>query len=1108
MKITKKLLAVILSALILVGAMPVVAVSAAEEFEADGFKYTTNDASATVTGYTGDATDIVIPAQLGGLPVETIGNSAFEGKEITSVTLPEGLKVIENDAFRDCKNLTGIVIPDTVKNVNGYAFSDCTALKTIELSSSLEYIGPAAFKATAVESVEIPKSLDKGDYNYTTTNYEFNGETISVNNGPFGLCDNLKTVTFEEGTTQIAEELFIGCTGLEEITLPETITVIESSAFEKCIRLKKIVIPENVTEIQSYAFGNCISLKDVTLNTNLTYLGNSAFRGTAIESIEIPRSLDKANYSYSTTNYSFNGQSYSVNDGPFALCENLKTVTFQKGTNQIAEKLFAGCTGLEEITIPDTVTAIETSAFEDCVRLKAIVIPDYVTSIGQSAFDTCASLEDIKLGASVNSIDVYAFANTPVKSVNIPASLDKGGMSYSTYNYTFNGTKYSFLPGPFVGCENLKTVTFEKGTDEISENLFAGCVGLEEIVIPEGVVEIEEAAFNGAVRLNKVILPSTLEKIGSEAFQNCSSIESFTVPETVTSVGKNAFRWCDNMTSFQVKNDDATLGEGVLADAHDLTDVKLPANLKVVSKYLFENAKSLEKVTIPATVEKIENYAFMGASSLDEAVIPEGVKEIGEEVFKNCTSLKSVNVPYSTDKLGAGAFYGCESLTDVKFEDYSIKTINENTFAECYALKEIKLPKGLQEIKGNAFVNCIELFDVTIPESVETIAAKILSYPGKTTIYSQTGSVVETYALDGGFKFVDAVTEIETIRLKDGATKLILEEDTVYKLDLDINPVDANECIKLTSSNDTVVKADGMELTTNWRNETVEIKAETLSGAVLTFEAYVRGIDTLRFVEGCEYQTQYATGDEFNPDGIRIEAVYSDGTAVEIQGFTFEGFDSSEVGKSKVFVKWTDDKGEMYEYYFYVEIIGYEPPKFQSQKDETTQIVVEAVTNATLSVVEITEKFMFDEVNLKLSGETVSKFFDITLVEDGVAVQPDGTVTVKIPCDDETAKVYRFEDDGTLTDMKAEFVDGFMVFTTEHFSYYVLASSKAQSLFDLGDANKDGKLNIRDATIIQKYLAKMVTLDEEAISLSDFDQNGKVNVKDATAIQKKLAGII
>lgn len=62
--------------------------------------------------------------------------------------------------------------------------------------------------------------------------------------------------------------------------------------------------------------------------------------------------------------------------------------------------------------------------------------------------------------------------------------------------------------------------------------------------------------------------------------------------------------------------------------------------------------------------------------------------------------------------------------------------------------------------------------------------------------------------------------------------------------------------------------------------------------------------------------------------------------------------------------------------------------------------------------------------------------------------------------------------------------------------------------FELGDVNMDSKLNIRDATLIQKSIAKMVALDDIQTLLADFNSDGKVNVKDATAIQKTIAGLI
>ncbi len=60
----------------------------------------------------------------------------------------------------------------------------------------------------------------------------------------------------------------------------------------------------------------------------------------------------------------------------------------------------------------------------------------------------------------------------------------------------------------------------------------------------------------------------------------------------------------------------------------------------------------------------------------------------------------------------------------------------------------------------------------------------------------------------------------------------------------------------------------------------------------------------------------------------------------------------------------------------------------------------------------------------------------------------------------------------------------------------------------LGDANCDGKVNIKDATEIQKHIAGLVTLSETGLILADVDSNIAVNIKDATAIQKYLAGMV
>lgn len=62
--------------------------------------------------------------------------------------------------------------------------------------------------------------------------------------------------------------------------------------------------------------------------------------------------------------------------------------------------------------------------------------------------------------------------------------------------------------------------------------------------------------------------------------------------------------------------------------------------------------------------------------------------------------------------------------------------------------------------------------------------------------------------------------------------------------------------------------------------------------------------------------------------------------------------------------------------------------------------------------------------------------------------------------------------------------------------------------FLLGDANLDEKINIKDATIIQKYAASLETLSDIQLITADANGDEKVNVKDATAIQKYVAGMV
>lgn len=109
---------------------------------------------------------------------------------LTSVHLPDGLRVISRSAFEDCSSLEEIVIPESVEKIEECVFSGCTSLRTVSL----------------------PKS-------------------VKMSWGTFSGCTSLKEITIPEGVEKIGDYMFENCTSLEKITIPEGVTSIGSYTF-------------------------------------------------------------------------------------------------------------------------------------------------------------------------------------------------------------------------------------------------------------------------------------------------------------------------------------------------------------------------------------------------------------------------------------------------------------------------------------------------------------------------------------------------------------------------------------------------------------------------------------------------------------------------------------------------------------------------------------------------------------------------------------------------------------------------------------------------------------------------------------------------------------
>jgi len=210
---------------------------------ATGLDYAATNGAVAITGYSvGDAA-VAIPSVINGLPVTSVGSRAFYGSGLTSVTIPDSVTSIGNEAFSNCANLTSVTIPDSVTSIGQHAFSDCSGLTSVTIPDSVTSLGQRAFyNCSGLTSVTIG-----------------NGVT-SIGGAAFSSCASLTSITIPNGVTSLGSSAFSDCTGLTNATIGNGVVFIGDFVFLRCTGLTSVVIGNGVTGIAASAFAGCYNL--------------------------------------------------------------------------------------------------------------------------------------------------------------------------------------------------------------------------------------------------------------------------------------------------------------------------------------------------------------------------------------------------------------------------------------------------------------------------------------------------------------------------------------------------------------------------------------------------------------------------------------------------------------------------------------------------------------------------------------------------------------------------------------------------------------------------------------------------------------------------------
>ncbi len=374
--------------------------------------------SAQITSFTmGDKVEVIPNGLCKGMSrlttiplsanIRSIGNEAFAGTGITSITIPENMK---NVGYRICdgtplssvvwnavsahgsepflgvtEQITSFVLGDKVTYIPDYLCSSMNKLTSIAIPATVDSIGARAFEGcSGLTSMVIP-----GNLKY-------------IGNLSFAYCTSLNKIEIKNVIEECDAYCFMGCTALDTLITSANMLEISltrndnNSYLPKNIRYIKITggeLSDNAFEVINRNY-KALRTLDLAATAN-TSLADEAFKGCYnLETLALPGAMEEIPYMMA------------------AECVSLKSITIPAATKTIGHRAFENCRLLRDVqfTANGQLTAIGNWAFYNCHELRSIAIPEGVTAVGYAAFYGCTYLADISLPSTVESIADNGFA--------------------------------------------------------------------------------------------------------------------------------------------------------------------------------------------------------------------------------------------------------------------------------------------------------------------------------------------------------------------------------------------------------------------------------------------------------------------------------------------------------------------------------------------------------------------------------------------------------------------------------------------------------------------------------------------------------------------------
>ena len=294
-----------------------------------------------------------------------------------SVTIPDGVKSIEQYSFSRCGSLKNVTVPDSTTSIGRQAFEDCQALECVMLGCGMSNVDESSFVNCG--------SLVSFTVNSSNVNYKSVSGLLLSRDGMTVVQGVNGAVEIPLGVKRVAKDAFYGRSGLASVIMPSSLMSIEGYAFCGCDNLKSVIIPDAVTCIDDFVFSYCRSLESVTILGNVTNIGEFAFSEAAFSSFAMP-----------------------------------------EGVASVEAGSFYGCDKLVSVTLPSSVTRIDVDAFPYCTNLRTVYVDNGCTDQVKGLYEWPEDVEFVEIVKPVVEGDSSAIVvGDPVNGYLVRPSKDK-----------------------------------------------------------------------------------------------------------------------------------------------------------------------------------------------------------------------------------------------------------------------------------------------------------------------------------------------------------------------------------------------------------------------------------------------------------------------------------------------------------------------------------------------------------------------------------------------------------------------------------------------------------------------------------------------------------